>query len=128
MKKLLLVGVALAIGITVGITAFRPAAATALNVNEVGSDPGAFVGTITLAGVTAGLAPNDKTLFGIMDLKELQCNSANCNKIILPVRYKGELPSLGDEVRVTGTFVPAGKGYFFASEQVEVVRNHKLGG
>ncbi len=128
MKKFALIGVVLAIGIAVGMTVLRPAETSALNVNDVAFDPGAFAGTITLAGVTAGFAPNDQTLFGIMDLKELQCNSPNCNKKILPVRFTGKVPDLGDEVRVTGSFVAAGNGYLFASEQVEVVRNHKLGG
>ena len=63
-----------------------------------------------------------------MDLKELNCTSATCNKAILPIRFQGPLPNLGDEVRVTGAFASDGNGYYFNSEKVVVVTNHKLGG
>jgi hypothetical protein len=102
--------------------------APALNVNDVAADPAAYSGTITVAGVAAGFARQDQTIFGVMDLKELQCKSPNCNKLLLPVRYQGGLPALGAEVRITGKFVGVAGGYVFAAEQIQVVRNHQLGG
>jgi hypothetical protein len=78
--------------------------------------------------VTYGISRQDPSIFGIMDVKELQCQSPNCNKLILPVKYPGKLPAAGDEVTLTGSFVNIGGGYLFAAEQVEVLRNHKLGG
>lgn len=128
MKKKILIGVLLIMAAGFGIYQFTPTASSALNVNEVASDPGAYVGTITVAGVTSGFSPKDNTLFGIMDLKELTCTSTTCNKAILPIRFQGPLPSFGDEVRVTGTFVSEGNGYYFNSENVVVVQHHKLGG
>ncbi len=128
MKEKILVGVLLAVALGVGIYKIAPAVNPPLNVNEVAADPGAFEGNITLAGVTAGFSKEDKTLFGIMDLKELQCKTPGCNKVILPVRYQGKIPDLGDEVRVTGAFIRDGQGYYFAGERLELVRNHKLGG
>ncbi len=128
MKVKILVSVLLTIVVCFGVYTFIPTETPPLNVNEVAQDPGAFVGTLTLAGVTAGFAPNGKPLFGIMDLKELQCKSTTCNRSILPVRYQGKLPKYGDEVRVTGTFVREGDGYYFDSVQLKVVQNHKLGG
>lgn len=100
----------------------------ALNVNEVGSDPAAFAGTITVVGVTKGFSRADATVFGIMDLKELQCTTPNCNKPLLPVKYQGALPALGDEVQVTGSFVQVQGGYLFAASEIKVVRRHQLGG
>jgi hypothetical protein len=102
--------------------------AKALNVNEVGSDPAAFTGTITVVGVTKGFAKADSTVFGIMDLKEMQCNKPDCNMLMLPVKFQGTLPRIGDEVRVTGSFVQAQGSYLFAASDVKVVRNHQLGG
>ena len=128
MRGKILIVVLLIMAAGFGLYHFTPTASLALNVNEVASDPGAFVGTITVAGITSGFSKADKTLFGIMDVKELTCKSTTCNKAILPIRFQGPLPSFGDEVRVTGTFVSEGGGYYFNSEQVVVVQNHKLGG
>ncbi|MCG8614856.1 MAG: hypothetical protein MI802_01460 [Desulfobacterales bacterium] len=128
MKEKILIGVLLIMAAGFGLYKFMPASSPALNVDEVASDPGAYVGTITLAGVTSGFAQDDKTLFGIMDLKELTCTSTTCNKAILPIRYQGPLPRLWDEVRVTGVFANDGNGYYLNSETLVVVTNHKQGG
>lgn len=102
--------------------------AKALHVNEVGSDPAAYTGTITLVGVTKAFSRADSTVFGIMDLKELQCTTPNCNKPLLPVKYQGALPAIGDEVRVTGSFTQTQGGYLFTASALEVVRRHQVGG
>lgn len=100
----------------------------ALNVNDVASDPAAFKSAITLTGIVAGTSPQDPTIFGIMDIKELQCKTQNCNKVFIPITYKGTFPVRGDEVRLTGSFVNRGGGYLFAAENLKVVRNHNIGG
>ena len=128
MKGKILIGVLLIMAVVFVLYQFTPTASLALNVNEVASDPGAYVGKITVTGITSGFSKADNTIFGIMDVKELTCKSTTCNKAILPIRYQGPLPSFGDEVRVTGTFVSEGGGYYFNSEQVVVVQHHKLGG
>jgi hypothetical protein len=38
------------------------------------------------------------------------------------------MPVLGDEVRVTGSFVNEGHGFLFSATAVKVIRNHKIGG
>ncbi len=100
----------------------------ALSVNDIASDPAAFSGTITITGIMAGVSPQDPRVFGIMDIKELQCTTQNCNKVIIPVTCRGKQPVPGDEVRLVGSFVNQGKGYLFAAEKVTVVRNHRIGG
>jgi len=100
----------------------------AFNVNDIAADPSAFSGTITIAGIMAGVSPQNPNIFGIMDIKELQCKSQNCNKVFIPVTCQGTLPVRGDEVRLTGSFINKGNGYLFAAEKVKVVRNHKIGG
>ena len=102
--------------------------AKALNVNEVGSDPAAYSGTITVVGVTKGFSKADATVFGIMDLKEMQCTTPNCNMPLLPVKYSGTLPTIGDEVQVTGSFVQVQGGYLFAASDIKLVRRHQIGG
>jgi hypothetical protein len=83
---------------------------------------------VVVAGVMAGLHPQDPAIFGIMDVKELQCKSANCNRLIMAVKYQGQHPVLGDEVRITGNLINTGQGYLFAAQNLKVVRNHKIGG
>lgn len=76
----------------------------------------------------AGVSTADPSIFGMMDLKELQCRTAGCNRLIIPVRYQGGRPAPGDEVRVTGSIVASGRGYLFVADSLKVVRNHRIGG
>jgi len=128
MKKYLFAGIGLVIVVAVTVLLLQQPKAQALGVNEVAADPAAFTGTLTVTGVTYGFSRQDPSIFGIMDVKELQCQSPNCNKLILPVKYQGQMPAGGDEITLTGTFVNTGGGYLFAAEQIKVLRNHKLGG
>ena len=128
MKKYIYVLVAVVIGAAVAFGMVKQGDAKALNVNDIGSDPSAYTGTITVTGIMAGLSESDKSIFGMMDVKELQCKSANCNKIFIPIRYSGAMPVVGDEVRATGSFVKLDAGYLFDAAKVKVVKNHKIGG
>jgi hypothetical protein len=38
------------------------------------------------------------------------------------------MPKPGDEVLVTGSFVPAGGGVLFDAKSIKVLRNHQIGG
>jgi hypothetical protein len=98
------------------------------SVNDVASDPAAYTGTITITGVMGGTSQMDRTVFGIMDLKELACTTPGCNKIFIPIRANGTVPALGDEVRVTGSFRTEPGGLIFVAEKMKVVKNHKIGG
>lgn len=99
-----------------------------LNVNDLAADPAAFTGTLTVTGIAAGFAPQDPTIFGLMDKKELQCQTPNCKKLLIPVRYQGKLPAMGDEIVLTGSFVQESGGYLLAAQELKVLRNHQLGG
>ncbi len=128
MKNYLILAAAVALGAVLSYALLSNGGGKALNVNEISSDPGAYVGTITVTGIMGGTSPQDPSLFGIMDIKELQCKTANCNKVFVPVKYQGKLPVAGDEILATGKFVNLPGGYLFAAENVKVVRNHKIGG
>jgi hypothetical protein len=102
--------------------------AAALNVNDVGPDPAAYTGTITVTGIVAGVSAQDPTIIGMMDKKELQCTTPNCKKLYLPFKAPGYSPVPGDEVRVTGSMVNTGGGYLLMGDSVKVVKNHRMGG
>lgn len=128
MKKTIFIAIALVAGIALAYALFFKDSANALQVNQVAADPSAYSGTITVTGIMAGTSPQDPGVFGMFDLKELQCKTANCNKIYLPVKYQGTMPKPGDEVQVTGTFIPVSGSYFFSATTVKVLRNHRIGG
>lgn len=128
MKKTIFITLALAVGIALSYALFFRGDANALQVNQVASDPTAYSGTITVSGIMAGTSPQDPSVFGIFDLKELQCKTPNCNKIYLPVKSQGTMPKPGDEVRISGSFVNTSNGYLFSASNIKVVRNHKIGG
>jgi len=128
MKKNILIAVALAVGIALSYALFFRGNANALQVNQVGADPSAYSGAITVTGIMAGTSPQDPRVFGMFDLKELQCNTPNCNKFYLPVKYQGAMPKLGDEVRANGSFIKTNGGFLFSASNVKVVRNHRIGG
>lgn len=128
MKKSVIAAVALAFVALIGIVVVTTGSTKALNVNDVGGDPASFTGTITITGIMGGVSNQDPSIFGIMDIKELQCTTQNCNKLFIPIKYQGGMPQFGDEVRVTGSFVRFPDGYLFSAQQMKVVRNHKIGG
>ena len=128
MKKNIYIAVALVIGLALSYALFFRGDANALQVNQVGADPSAYSGTITVTGIMAGTSPQDPSIFGIYDIKELKCNTPNCNKIYLPVKSQGVMPKQGDEVLVSGSFMQTPEGYVFSASNVKVVRNHQIGG
>jgi len=129
MKKYIVLSVALLVGIALAYALFFRGNADALQVNQVASDPSAYSGTITVTGIMAGTSPQNPSILGIFDLKELNCTTANCNKIYLPVKYQGAMPKLGDEVLISGSFMKmSGGGFIFSASTLKVVRNHSLGG
>ena len=128
MKQKIFIVAALLVGIALAVVITTRGDGDLLHVNQVGGDPLAYSGTITVTGIMAGVSTSDPGIFGIYDIKELQCTTANCNKLYVPVRYQGAMPKVGDEVRVTGSFNKVAKGIVFIAEKVKVVRNHQIGG
>ena len=126
-KKVVLI-VAIVIGIALAGMIYVKQGNSALQVNQVGADPLAYKGEITVTGIMAGTAPDDPKIFGMFDIKELQCKTPNCNKLYLPIRYQGTMPTPGDELLVKGSFVSLSGGVLFDATQVKVVRNHRIGG
>jgi hypothetical protein len=127
-KQKIFIVAALLVGIALAVVITTQGDGDLLHVNQVGADPLAYNGTITVTGIMAGVSNSDPSIFGIYDIKELQCTTANCNKLYVPVRYQGAMPKVGDEVRVTGSFSKVAQGVVFTAEKIKVVRNHKIGG
>ncbi|MDZ4178874.1 MAG: hypothetical protein U1E29_06545 [Coriobacteriia bacterium] len=109
------------------------AAANALAVNDIASDPNAFTGTIAVKGVVqnvdainSSIAIIDETEYATCGLTV--CNSAGIIPLFLPTAgepspggalYSGSLPELEDVVVVVGEIKSAPDGLFFDVERVE---------
>ena len=128
MKKPVIIAISVAVVAIIALAAIGMRDAKALNVRDVGGDPLSFTGVITITGIMGGVSQQDPSVFGIMDVSELQCKTANCNKLLIPVKYQGKQPVLGDEVRISGSFAKFGDGLVFSAQNVKVLRNHKIGG
>ncbi len=128
MKKYIFAIMAVLIGSAVTLALVKQDDIKVLNVKDVSSDPSAFTGIITVTGITWEVSRHDPNIFGIMDTtnkKELQCK-ATCKKVLITVKYQGQLPVKGDEVKVTGGFITVGEKYLFIAENVEVVKHHQV--
>ena len=128
MKQKIFIAAALFVGIALAVVITTKSDGDILHVNQVGADPLAYSGTITVTGIMAGFSTSDPGIFGIYDIKELQCTTPNCNKLYVPVRYQGTMPKVGDEILITGSFLKDPKGVVFTAEKLKVVRNHQIGG
>ncbi|MBR0600058.1 hypothetical protein [Sinanaerobacter chloroacetimidivorans] len=95
-----------------------------LNVNDIQADPSSFTGTITINGVMAGVSQTDSKLFGLVDTAEVKaCESVGCGTFILPTKYDGKLPQVGDEINVTGSFVGSGNDLVFKATTFKILGN-----
>ena len=96
-------------------------------VNDIVSDPGAFSEPLTIEGIVYTYAKGDTSIVGVMDKKELQCKTPNCNKALLAVKTPGKQLAVGDEIEVSGSINKVGRGYVLKAEQVKVITTHNLG-
>lgn len=126
MKKYQRLLAALALGAAIALAMTGCQDAKVVNVSEVGSKPDRFNGEITLAGVVGAISPYDKTVVGLMDVKELQCKVGNCEKVFIPVKVTEQAPSVGDEIRATGAFHKYPNGFTFDAKKVKLVKKHDL--
>ncbi|UFS70999.1 hypothetical protein LPW11_02150 [Geomonas sp. RF6] len=121
MKKVVLIAVTVVLVATAGFFLFTKDP-KALQVSEVGN-PAGRTGIIAITGIVAGASDFDKNVFGIMDTKEASCKKG-CEKIFIPIKYLGEQPDRGDEVKAKGKFTKIANYYVFEAENVKVLRNH----
>ncbi len=92
-----------------------------LSVNDIQADPYAFKGNITITGVVARVAGDEKTFLIVDTTEAKRCKSTGCAKFYQPVKYQGSLPKEWDEINVTGSFIEGSRG--FNATKVEVLRH-----
>ena len=101
--------------------------APVFQVNDVASDPGAYSKPLILEGIVYSFAKGNTSIVGVMDKKELQCNSPNCNKTLFAVKSNGVQLAIGDEIKASGTISKESWGYILNADSIVVATKHKLG-
>ena len=110
-----------------GLTAGCKEQVSVFQINDVVSDPGAFSKPLIIEGVVYAYAKDDSSIVGVMDKKELQCKTPNCNKVLLAVKVPETRLEVGDEIKASGSIIKESWGYMLKADQVKVVTKHDLG-
>jgi hypothetical protein len=102
------------------IDSASPASNPATTVNDLASDPSAYLGQVAVVGVVAAVKVGQG--FTIVDQREyaacgLSCfNEPDTRKI--PVRWDGAPPKLQQTVRITGVLEKSDRGLVFSARNV----------
>jgi hypothetical protein len=102
------------------IDSTSPASSHATTVNDLASDPSAYLGQVAVVGVVAAVKAGQG--FTIVDKREyaacgLSCfNEPDTRKI--PVRWDGAPPKPQQTVRITGVLEKSDRGLVFSAKNV----------
>jgi len=102
------------------IDSTSPASSRATTVNDLASDPSAYLGQVAVVGVVAAVKAGQG--FTIIDKREyaacgLSCfNEPDTRKI--PVRWDGAPPKLQQTVRITGVLEKSDRGLVFSAKNI----------
>ena len=58
--------------------------------SDIGSDPAAYTGTITVTGIMGGCFPAGPEHLRHHGCQGAAVQDANCNKVFIPVKYQGK--------------------------------------
>lgn len=93
-----------------------------LHVQDLAADLRGYQGEIAVRGVVARYAPNDPTLFALVDTREARlCKSTGCAKFYLPVKWSGSgaRPKEWDELNLRGQLIHGPQYTYFRVGSLE---------
>ena len=94
---------------------------TTVEVEQILKSPTSFVGqTIVVQGIV-NQVNDDKQLFSVISQREfLECGIGSCNiNAQLPIRYRGQFPSVGKQIQITGKISQVEKGFVYEAQSVK---------
>jgi hypothetical protein len=90
-----------------------------LAVDDLRHEPERFEGEIRVFGVVGGTKASEQML-GLIDKREVEaCGTTTCPEFLLPVRWRGPMPSVGDEVAVAGVLRKSPEGLVLEATGVD---------
>ena len=95
------------------------AADAVLAVDDLRNKPERFTGEIQVFGVVGGTKDSEH-LFGLVDKREVEaCGTMDCPEFLLPVRWRGAMPPVGDEVTVAGELQLSPQGLVLEATKID---------
>jgi hypothetical protein len=102
------------------IDSTAPASGRATTVNDLASDPSAYLGQVAVVGVVAAVKAGQG--FTIVDKREYAACGLSCfsepDTRKIPVRWEGAPPNLEQTVRITGILEKSDRGLVFSAKNV----------
>lgn len=138
--KRLMIGVLLAVVALGGVAAFlflpgedqrasRPeplesAERAVLSVDDVAARPDEYKQGVAVRGVVSFVSTKEQIAVLISEAEFATCGTA-CPNVVLPVRWRGELPAITDRVIVRGEIKETERGYLLNAASTEIVEHGK---
>lgn len=95
------------------------APARVLAVNDLRQAPERFTGPIRVQGVVGGTKESDH-MFGLVDTREVEkCGTTTCAEFLLPVRWTGAMPQVGEAVTVSGRLQQSARGLILRASAID---------
>lgn len=119
-KTLLLVMLALCLLVAPGLSS-ETEQTVDVGVRALMKSPEKYAQPLRVSGVVSQVVEEAKIL-GLIDLEEFKtCQKVTCASLVLPVRWDGTMPEIGQQLTTTGKIQKEGKRYLFIASDLVVV-------
>ena len=98
----------------------EPEQVTEVGVRALMKSPEKYSQQIRVSGVVSQVVEDAKIL-GLIDLEEYKaCNKVTCASLVLPIRWEGLMPEIGQQLMLTGKIQKEGERYLFIASDLVV--------
>jgi len=92
-----------------------------IGVRTLMKSPEKYSQQIRVSGVVSQVV-EDAKIVGLIDLEEFKtCNKVTCASLVLPVRWEGIMPEVGQRLTTTGKIKKEGDRYLFIANDLVVI-------
>jgi len=89
-----------------------------VGVHALMKSPEQYSRQIKVSGVVSQVV-EDEEIFGLIDLEEFKtCKKVTCASLVLPIRWEGSMPKIGQQLTVTGEIEKEGERYLFIASEL----------
>lgn len=91
-----------------------------VGVRTLMKSPEQYAQPVRVAGVVSQVVVEAK-MIGLIDLEEFKtCNKVTCASLVLPVRWAGAMPEVGQKLTATGKIQKEGERFVFIADDLVV--------
>ena len=89
-----------------------------VGVRALMESPEAYKSRIQVEGVVSQVVTNSN-VFGLIDLEEFKtCQKVTCASLVLPIKWDGTMPEVGQTLSAVGEIQKEGKRFLFKASEV----------